>query len=96
MLPILKDDIAKNSPSKIEGLFPLQAPQSNSSAQEKIENAALLGVSIVLKMESEEHAQAPSNGASPVLAGGGEAFVPEVRVGFIGLAFKKPMFHTLT
>eukprot|EP00112_Aurelia_sp_Birch-Aquarium-sp1_P009678 Seg2106.2 transcript_id=Seg2106.2/GoldUCD/mRNA.D3Y31 product="Centrosomal protein of 120 kDa" protein_id=Seg2106.2/GoldUCD/D3Y31 len=77
LLPILKDDIAKNSPSKIEGLFPLQAPQSNSSAQEKIENAALLGVSIVLKMESEEHAQAPSNGASPVLAGGGEAFVPE-------------------
>ena len=78
LLPILKDDVTANTPSKIEGLFPLTPSRSSPPAQPPRQPQALLGISIVFKIEAEYNAVVGQTGMSPVLAGGGDAFRPEV------------------
>lgn len=75
---MIKDDISRHSPSKIEGLFPMSLSMSSPSSQPSGLKQAMLGISIVFRIEAEYNAII--GGMSPVLAGGGEAFRPEVSI----------------
>ena len=78
LLPIVKDDTALDRSSKIEGLFPLTLSGSSPPSHPPEQQQALLGISVVFRLEAEYNAITENSGMSPALAGGGEAYRPEV------------------
>eukprot|EP00795_Rhopilema_esculentum_P005989 gene5989-11355_t len=77
VLPVVTDGLTKDNPSKIEGFFALSSPSSSPATDSTAQMAALVGISIVLRVEAEQNAGGVPIQQRPKMAQEDPSFLPE-------------------